>query len=161
VKRNRPNSYLLAPDPVTGDIDPTQLPNSLPGYLINLTAEFTLEGELVQSAAAGTMGGELHETLALWSPASGWEQAVNNPTAGEYRAIGLDLQGASPEQAAQLQAQGETTKAILEHQCSAIKVALGFKCLAKLSIMAASNLPVIIAFCRERMVNEHIRAIRA
>ncbi|MCF6258154.1 MAG: transglutaminase-like domain-containing protein [Gammaproteobacteria bacterium] len=108
------NSYLPEPDPVTGDIDPAQLPNSLPGYLINLTAEFTLEGTVIQSAGAGFMGGELHETLALWSPASGWDQAVNNPTAGEYRAIGLDLQGVSPEQAAQLQTQAEATKAILE-----------------------------------------------
>ena len=47
------------------------------------------------------------------------------------------------------------------HQCSAISVTLGFKCLAKLSIMTISDLPVIIAFCRERMVNEHMRVIRA
>ncbi|MCF6258157.1 MAG: hypothetical protein L3K25_17970 [Gammaproteobacteria bacterium] len=108
------NSYLPEPDPVTGDIDPTQLPNSLPGYLINLTAEFTLEGTVIESAAAGTMGGELHETLALWSPAFGWDQAVNNPTAGEYRAIGLDLQGASGAEAARLQSRVEATKASLE-----------------------------------------------
>ncbi len=47
------------------------------------------------------------------------------------------------------------------HQCSAILVTLCFKCLAKLSIMAISDFLVIIAFCRERMVNEHMRAIRA
>ena len=108
------NSYLPDPDPNTGEIDPSQLPNSLPGYLINLTAEFTQNGEVIHSAAAGTMGGELYETLALWSPAEGWDQAVNHPIAGEYRAIGLDLQGANPEEAARLQQQVEATQAILE-----------------------------------------------
>ena len=87
------NSFIPEPDPDTGEIDPSQLPNTLPGYLIGLIAEFTQDGEVIHSAAAGTMGGELYETLAIWSPAFGWDQAVNHPTAGEYRAIGLDLQG--------------------------------------------------------------------
>lgn len=108
------NSFIPEPDPDTGEIDPSQLPNTLPGYLIGLVAEFTQDGEIIHSAAAGTMGGELYETLALWSPAFGWDQAVNHPTAGEYRAIGLDLQGANPEEAARLQADVEATQAILE-----------------------------------------------
>ena len=97
------NSYIPEPDPVTGEIDPSQLPNTLPGYLIGLIAEFTQDGKAIYSAAAGTMGGELYETLALWSPAFGWDQAVNHPIAGEYRAIGLDLQGANPVEAASLE----------------------------------------------------------
>jgi hypothetical protein len=108
------NSYIPEPDPITGEIDPAQLPNSLPGYLINLTAEFTQNGEVIHSAAAGKMGGELYETLALWSPSQSWQQAVNHPIAGEYRAIGLDLQGANPEEAARLQVDVEATKTILE-----------------------------------------------
>ena len=110
------NSYLPDPDPNTGEIDPSQLPNSLPGYLINLTAEFTQNGEVIHSAAAGTMGGELYETLALWSPTEGWDQAVNHPIAGEYRAIGLDLQGANPEEAARLRASVENTRDILQSE---------------------------------------------
>ncbi|MGK0442640.1 MAG: RNA polymerase sigma-70 factor (ECF subfamily), partial [Pseudohongiellaceae bacterium] len=35
------------------------------------------------------------------------------------------------------------------HQCSATPVILDFKCLAKLSMMAITDLPVIIAFCRD------------
>ncbi len=107
------NSYLPEPDPTTSKIDPSQLPNELPGYLINLTAEFTQNGKVIHSAAVGTMGGELYETLALWSPTFGWTQAINHPVAGEYRAIGLDLQGVNPEEAAKLQADVEATKAIL------------------------------------------------
>lgn len=60
------------------------------------------------------MSGELYEEMGLWSPKEGWETSVNHPTAGSYRAIGLDLQGASPEQAARLKQQIEQTKAKLE-----------------------------------------------
>lgn len=107
-------SYLPQPDPVTGAIDPAALPNTLPGYLINLTGELTLGDTVVSSGTAGTMGGELYEALGIYSPAHGWKNSVNHPVAGEYRAIGLDLQGISPEQAARLQANVETTKTKLE-----------------------------------------------
>lgn len=107
------NGYIPAPDPNTGEIDISLLPRTLPGYLLNLTAEFTQDGEVVGSASAGTMGSELYETLALWSPSFGWDQAVNHPVSGEYRAIGLDLQGVNPGEVAQLQADVEATRAIL------------------------------------------------
>jgi hypothetical protein len=97
-----------------GSIDPSKLPTSLPGYLINLTAELSMNGATIKSGAAGKMGGELYEEMGLWSPKEGWETSINHPTAGSYRAIGLDLQGASPEQAARLKQQLEATKAKLE-----------------------------------------------
>ena len=103
-------------EPDTGEIDPNQLPDTLPDYLINLTAEFSEDDKVIHSAQAGTMGSVLYETLALWFPQEGWDQAVNHPIAGEYRAIGLDLQGANPEQAQQLQSQIETTQAKLDSQ---------------------------------------------
>lgn len=106
-------SRLPAPE-ADGSIDPAKMPKTLPGYLINLTAEFTINGENIKSGAAGKMGGELYEEMGLWSPKEGWETSVNHPTAGSYRAIGLNLQGASPEQAARLKQQLETTKAKLE-----------------------------------------------
>ncbi len=106
-------SRLPAPE-ADGSIDPAKMPKTLPGYLINLTAEFTINGENIQSGAAGKMGGELYEVMGLWSPKEGWETSVNHPTAGSYRAIGLDLQGASPEQVARLKQQLEATKAKLE-----------------------------------------------
>ncbi|QEY16817.1 sugar-binding protein [Cellvibrio sp. KY-GH-1] len=106
-------SRLPAPE-ANGSIDPAKLPKTLPGYLINLTAEFTINGETIKAGAAGKMGGELYEEMGLWSPKEGWETSVNHPAAGSYRAIGLDLQGASPEQAARLKQQLEATKAKLE-----------------------------------------------
>ncbi len=107
------NSYLPQPDPVTGEIDPNQQISTLPGYLINLVAEFSQGGEVIESAAAGTMGGELYETLAVWSPDTGWKQAVNHPTAGEYRVIGVDLQGVNAEEATRIRTDFEATQEIL------------------------------------------------
>ncbi len=109
-------SYLPEPDPVSGEVDPALLPDTLPGYLIKLTGELTIEGEVIASGPAQTMGSELYETLGLYSPAHGWHTSVNHPVAGEYRAIGLDLQGISPKQAEALQQNVEQTKAKLESQ---------------------------------------------
>ena len=107
-------SYLPEPDPETGEIDPNDLPDTLPGYLINLTAELSANGELLQSGPAQTMGAELYETLGLYSPAHQWFTSVNHPIAGEYRAIGLDLQGISQKQVGSLKSELESTKAKLE-----------------------------------------------
>ena len=86
----------------------------MPGYLINLKAEFSIGNEIVATENAGTMGTDLYETLGYWDPQRGWDVSQNTPTAGVYQVIGLDLQGSSPEYAAKLQANLEATKAKLE-----------------------------------------------
>lgn len=112
-------SYMPDPDPSTGEIDLASISSTLPGYLIDLKAEFTLGDVALASGYAGSMGGELYETLGLWSPALGWKTSNNHPVAGEYRAIGLDLQGVSSEQAKQLNADIELTKQKLESRDAA------------------------------------------
>ena len=107
-------SYIPEPDPDSGEIDPASVPNTLPGYLINLSPEIVLDGEVVQRAGAQTMGTELHETLGLYSPSHNWHTSNNNPIVGQYRAIGLDLQGISPEQAQRLKQDLESTKTTLK-----------------------------------------------
>jgi hypothetical protein len=109
-------SYVPEADPATGRIDLTEFPDTLPGYLINLVAELKIDGEVVQSAAAQTMGTELHETIGLFSPSHNWFTSNNNPIAGEHRAIGLDLQGISPIQAHAIKSRMERTQAILESE---------------------------------------------
>ncbi len=107
-------SYIPETDPETGEIDPNSIPDTLPGYLIHLVAELSMDGAVLQSGGNQTMGTELYETMGLYSPSHGWEVSNNHPIAGEYRAIGLDLQGISAEQASRLQANLETTKQKLE-----------------------------------------------
>ncbi|MCY4044575.1 MAG: transglutaminase-like domain-containing protein, partial [Cellvibrionales bacterium] len=110
-------SYLPEPDPETGEIDPSNIPQSLPGYMIGLTAEFLEEGETLFEVPAGNMGSELIESMQLYAPTFGWSApAINFPVAGEYRAIGLDLQGVNPEDAAKLRARMEAIQAKLESE---------------------------------------------
>ncbi len=97
-----------------GRIDPNKLPKSLPGYLIKLFAEFSIDGAVVGSAPVGSMGSELFEEVGFWNPKGGWEVSSNKPTAGEYKAIVLDLQGGSADQAARVKSRLDATKAKLD-----------------------------------------------
>jgi hypothetical protein len=111
------NSYLPKPHPDGTPIQPSELPSSLPGYLIKLKAEIRLDGQLVsQSTSSLTMGSELRQTSAYFNPGSQqWEEGeANHPIAGEYHAIALDLQGVSSSQLTALKTKLEQTKAKLE-----------------------------------------------
>ncbi|WP_246624632.1 transglutaminase-like domain-containing protein [Oceanobacter mangrovi] len=105
-------SYLPEPDE-NGEIDPNAIPDTLPGYLINLVGEFSIGNEVVATSSAVSMGSELLSEMGYWSPSWGLETTENEPVAGEYRAIALDLQGISQTQAAALKTDLETTQAKL------------------------------------------------
>ena len=107
-------SLLPEPDPDTGNIDMSAVPSALPGYAINVKAEFHISDELKISANAGTIGTELHESLGYWNPSFGWMLSENKIVAGEYHAIALDLQGIDASYLAQLQSNMEATKTKLE-----------------------------------------------
>ncbi|MFC3701701.1 transglutaminase domain-containing protein [Reinekea marina] len=79
-----------------GDIDITKFPDQLPGYLIHVTPELTIDGETITSLNNIAMGTELTSYYAMYDPSFGWSQSKNRPIAGEYIAIGLDLQGIAP-----------------------------------------------------------------
>ena len=71
----------------------------LPGYLIHLTAELRLDGQIVANGGTFTMGDELVSNNALFDPARGWDFGEDNrPIAGEYIATHVDLQGVSTTQ---------------------------------------------------------------
>ncbi|WP_062268299.1 transglutaminase-like domain-containing protein [Endozoicomonas arenosclerae] len=116
--------YLPKPNDDGSPIDPSQLPATLPGYLIDMTAEFTLDGEVELTAGAGKMGTELYSTLGLYSPTHRWTQANNKPIAGEYRAIGLDLQGNSTRGAEKLKNKLKKTHDVIESGDTALISAL-------------------------------------
>ena len=106
-------SYLPEPDE-NGNIDPESIPESLPGYLIHLRAEFNVDDEITTAINPAAMGTQLLSEMGYWQPGRGWKTSKNNPIAGEYRAIALDLQGISQQQAQALQNDLENTKAKIE-----------------------------------------------
>jgi len=106
-------SYLPEPD-AYGNIDPASIPDFLPGYLIHLRAEFNVGDEITTAINPAAMGTQLLSEMGYWQPGRGWKTSKNNPIAGEYRAIALDLQGISQQQAQALQNDLENTKAKIE-----------------------------------------------
>jgi len=109
------NSYLPAPHADGTPIDPSELPTSLPGYLIHLKAEIRIDGQVVEDGGDFTMGQELTTAMGLNFPGRGWEESEDNhPIAGEYDAIGLDLQGVSSTQLNTLKTKIEQTKSKLD-----------------------------------------------
>lgn len=74
----------------------------MPGYLVNLKENLNINKEVVSSGLASTLGSELNEIMALWNPSNGWKSSANYPASGVYRAIGLNLQGISPNQSEKL-----------------------------------------------------------
>jgi hypothetical protein len=106
-------SYLPEPD-ADGNIDPDSIPDTLPGFLIHLRAEFNVGDEVTTAINPAAMGTQLLSEMGYWQPGRGWKTSKNNPIAGEYRAIALDLQGISQQQAQALQNDLENTKAKIE-----------------------------------------------
>lgn len=111
------NSYLPEPHADGSPIQPSELPTSLPGYLLKLKAEIRVEGQLVsQSVVVATMGQTLTQITGFYNPATQrWEEGeANKPVAGDYRALGIDLQGTGQGELQALKAKLEATKAKLE-----------------------------------------------
>ncbi|MFZ6723599.1 transglutaminase-like domain-containing protein [Undibacterium sp. Ji49W] len=90
------NSYLPKAHTDGTPIQPSELPNSLPGYLLNMKAEIRVDGQVVaQTVQSFTMGSSVKQSNQYFNPASGtWVGGDDaDITVGEYDAIGLDLQG--------------------------------------------------------------------
>ena len=98
------------------ELDPNDLPTSLPGYLIRLKAQLKLDGEIVAESGTFTMGQELSSTTGISRLTGGWQEANNKPIAGEFYAFGLDLAGISAKQLEAVKARMEIVKAKLEAQ---------------------------------------------
>ena len=110
------NSYLPKPHADGTPIQPSELPASLPGYLINLKAELRLDGQVIASGGSFKLGSDLSSQGALYDPVSqNWDAGeVAHPAAGEYIAIGLDLAGVSAAQLNEIKTKLERTKTKLE-----------------------------------------------
>ena len=98
---------------------PNELPQSMAGYLIKLSPEITLNGQLLNnpSTASFMMGQQVKTKMGFISPNDKQQPLVNKLIeAGEYHALGIDLQGLSQQQLTTLKTQLESTKAKLESQ---------------------------------------------
>ena len=110
------NSYLPKPHADGTPIQPSELPSSLPAYLINVKPELRIDGQLVATGAPVGLGGTNIFTMTFSSPSYGYDVITNYIDAGVYQAIGLNLGRVSQEQLTALKARLEATKAKLEAQ---------------------------------------------
>lgn len=110
------NSYLPRPHADGTPIQPSELPATLPAYLVNLKPELRIDGQVVATGAAVGLGGTNIFSMTFSDPAYGASQVTNYVDAGVYQAIGLNLGEISPEQLAGLKDQFEATKTRLQNQ---------------------------------------------
>ncbi|MDA8456530.1 transglutaminase [Acidovorax sp. GBBC 3334] len=111
-------SYLPKPHADGSPIQPSELPTSLPGYLIQLKPQLTLEGQVVaQSTSAVTMGADLQGQggfTQLYDPTQ-WDLTPDEShVAGQATAIGISAGGISTRQLDTLKARLENTKIQLQ-----------------------------------------------
>lgn len=110
------NSYLPKPHTDGTPIQPSELPSSLPAYLIQLKPELRIDGAVVATGGAIGMG-EIEDFNITITPPTTSAQVVNNKvTAGEYNAVTLALTRISADQIAALKTKLDQTKAKLETQ---------------------------------------------
>lgn len=101
----------LVPDTIT---DISQIPNTFPGYLINVEAEFVINNEAQATGATFRMGDEITMNQALYSPQFGWEGTDSTIVAGEYHAVGISGAGIAAVQIEILQSEMQNVQALLE-----------------------------------------------
>jgi len=105
-------SYL--PDLPQGQaFSPADLPSTLPGYLIRLTAVLLADDQPISRGGTFSMGQDVYSAMAISRLSGGFHEALNSHVAGEFLAIGIDLQGYSPSQL--LKSSQRTTVSVL-HQ---------------------------------------------
>jgi hypothetical protein len=111
-------SYLPQHKPDGSPILPSEVPTSLPGYLIQLKPQLTLDGQIVATSSQSfTMGTDVYSAggyTQLADP-SQWDiTPEDSNTVGNATAIGLSIQGISAAQLSQLKTRLEQTKTQLE-----------------------------------------------
>ena len=110
------NSFLPKPHADGTPIQPSELPSTLPAYLINVKPELRIDGQVVATGAPVGLGGTNIFTMTFSDPSYGSSQVVNYIDAGVYQGIGLNLGRISQDQLTALNAKLEATKARLQNQ---------------------------------------------
>lgn len=88
---------------------------SIPGYLVSVIPIVAVNG---QNALIGDtsepIGTQLQTLHGYWSPQDGWQLKSNTLVAGEYHAVGLDLQGISQAQVNSARAEINSVMGVLQ-----------------------------------------------
>ena len=108
------NSYLPEPHPDGTPIDPSELPSSLPAYLINLKPELRVDGVVVATGGAVQMGVAEDFNMTFHDPVRSDDIIRNKIDAGEYFGIAVDVGRMSESMMNTVKARMEVTKAKLE-----------------------------------------------
>ncbi|MCK4911774.1 MAG: transglutaminase domain-containing protein [Thermodesulfovibrionales bacterium] len=108
------NSYLPTPHADGTPIEPSELPTSLPAYLINLKPELRIDGNVVATGGSLTMGSAENMKMTFHDPVRSDDIVSNIIEAGEYWGIAVDVSAISKQQMETVKSRMETTKAKLE-----------------------------------------------
>lgn len=95
---------LPKPD-ASGNIDPSKLPKSLSSS-IRVTGEITLDGQVLKTLPSYNLGTDIQAKMGFQSP-RGMRLANKEFVAGEYHAIGYNMQGIGKPQMERLKAKLE------------------------------------------------------
>ncbi|MCH7311201.1 transglutaminase domain-containing protein [Acinetobacter sp. ANC 4805] len=103
---------LPKPD-ASGNIDPSKLPKSLSSS-IRMTGEITLDGQVLKTLPSYALGTEIQAQMGFMSPNNNWSLPNKQFSAGEYHAIGYNMQGIGKPQMERLKAKLEAAKTKIE-----------------------------------------------
>jgi hypothetical protein len=110
------NSYLPQPNPNGTPIQPSQLPSSLPAYLIQLKPQLLIDGKVVAVGSAIGLGDSETFNMTFTYPNQSSDVVTNNITAGEYYGIAIDAGGVSDTQLLTAKSKLQNTQANLMAQ---------------------------------------------
>lgn len=96
--------------------DLSQLPASLPGYLLQVVPELKVDGTTLLSGAPLALGGELPFTYRVTMPVHGTRSYTNPVIAGSYLAVGVVGGSVSVDALAGVKGRLEQTRAALQGQ---------------------------------------------
>lgn len=109
------NSYLPKSHADGTPIQPSELPSSLPAYLINVKPELRVDGQIVATGSPVTLGAIENFNMTFFDPSTDNSVVANIITAGAYEAIGLNLGMISQDQLTNLKVKLESTKTKLQN----------------------------------------------
>lgn len=96
-------SYVPPPNQDGTPVALSQYPDSLPGYLIKVVPQLTLDGQIVAVGMSFPVGSQLQSQKGFGGIGAGWSLSTKPVTAGQYQAIALDLQGEPARYLSQLE----------------------------------------------------------